>query len=58
MTIEEIKKLVKQPKYDFLKTNEHLENNICLLTPRYSDIHFIQSYKIQRRYNAWQLLMK
>lgn len=32
MTTEEIKKLIKQPQYDFLRTNEHLGNNICLLT--------------------------
>ena len=33
MEIEEIKNLIKQPEYDFLRTNEHLGNNICLLTP-------------------------
>ena len=32
MEIEEIKNLIKQPEYDFLRTNEHLGNNICLLT--------------------------
>lgn len=32
MTTEEIKKLIKQPQYDFLRANEHLGNNICLLT--------------------------
>ena len=32
MNIEEIKNLIKQPEYDFLKTNEHLGNHICLLT--------------------------
>lgn len=32
MKIEEIKNLIQQPEYDFLKTNEHLGNNICLLT--------------------------
>lgn len=32
MEIKEIKNLIKQPEYDFLKTNEHLGNHICLLT--------------------------
>ena len=32
MTIEEIKKNLNNPEYDFLKTNEHLGNKICLLT--------------------------
>ena len=32
MTIEEIKESIKQPEYDFLRTSEHLGNNICLLT--------------------------
>ena len=32
MEIKEIKNLIKQPEYDFLRTNEHLANNICLLT--------------------------
>ena len=28
----DFKKLLKQPEYDFLRTNEHLGDNICLLT--------------------------
>ena len=31
MTIEEIKKKVADPDYDFLRTNEHLGSNIILL---------------------------
>ena len=31
MTSKEIKELIKTPEYDFLKTNEHLGNNIILL---------------------------
>lgn len=32
MTINEIKTLIQAPKYDFLRTNEHLGSNIILLT--------------------------
>lgn len=32
MTINEMKTLIQTPEYDFLKTNEHLGNNIILLT--------------------------
>lgn len=32
MTINEIKTLIQTPKYDFLRTNEHLGSNIILLT--------------------------
>lgn len=32
MKLEEIKKLVKTDRYSFLKENEHLGKNICLLT--------------------------
>ena len=32
MNIDQIKNLIKQPEYDFLRGNEHLGNNICLLT--------------------------
>ncbi len=32
MTIEEIKKAVQGPEYDFLRTNEHLGNRLILLT--------------------------
>ena len=32
MTIDEIKSLIQTPKYDFLKTNEHLGKNIIFLT--------------------------
>lgn len=28
----DFKKLLEQPEYDFLRTNEHLRDNICLLT--------------------------
>lgn len=31
MELNEIKKLVNSKEYDFLKTNEHLGNNVCLL---------------------------
>ena len=32
MDINQIKTLIKQQEYGFLRTNEHLGNNICLLT--------------------------
>ena len=32
MTIEEIRQLVQTPTYDFLRTDPHLKNRICLLT--------------------------
>ena len=32
MTIDNIKAMIKQPEYDFLRTNEHLGNKIILLT--------------------------
>lgn len=32
MTIEQIKERVASSEYDFLRTNEHLGNNIILLT--------------------------
>ena len=32
MTVDEIKSLIQTPEYDFLRTNEHLGNNIILLT--------------------------
>lgn len=32
ITIDEIKNLIKSPQYDFLRTNEHLKDNIILLT--------------------------
>lgn len=32
MTMNEIKEMLKKPEYDFLKTNEHLGNNVILLT--------------------------
>ena len=32
MTINEIKKMLKKPEYDFLQTNEHLGNKVILLT--------------------------
>lgn len=32
MTIEEIRQLMQTPAYDFLRTDPHLKNRICLLT--------------------------
>lgn len=32
MNLKQIKETVKQQEYDFLKENEHLGNNIILLT--------------------------
>ena len=32
MNIEEIKTQIAKPEYDFLRTNEHLGENIILLT--------------------------
>ena len=31
MTVEEIKKIIKTPQYDFLRNNNHLGNNVILL---------------------------
>ena len=31
MTVNEIKELLKQPDYEFLKTNPHLGNNIIYI---------------------------
>ena len=48
MTIDQIKEKVTSSEYDFLRTNEHLGNNIILLTLGGS-----HAYSMDKKHRIW-----